>query len=92
MDDNNKASFTGHGVEKQGKISNTGTMHYFYEQIHRLMKTEGVKKDTGIFRLSQLQESNLQEAVSKQSSLKNMLVLEKLCVRLSVEQIQVVFR
>jgi len=67
-------------------------MHYFDEQIHRLMKTEGVKKDTGIFRLSQLQESNLQEAVSKQSSLKNMLVLEKLCVRLSLEQIQVVFR
>lgn len=89
MDDNNKASFTGHGVEKQGKISNTGTMHYFDEQIHRLMKTEGVKNDTGIFRLSQLQESNLQEAVSKQSSLKNMLVLEKLCVRY---QIQVVFR
>lgn len=50
------------------------------------MKTEGVKKDTGIFRLSQLQESNLQEAVPKQSSLKNMLVLEKLCVRLSVNK------
>lgn len=52
-------------MEKQRKIHESGTRDCFYENICRAMKSEGVKKDSGMSRFSQLQGSSLLVAIEK---------------------------
>jgi len=78
-------------VEKQGKISESGTRGCFYAENCRAMKTAGAKKDSGTSRFSQLQHSGLLKATEKLSE-KHAGFGELLRVRSSVEQIQVPFK